>query len=289
MTPVNHEHAVEGITNTPLVVVARFESIKSELKFCYTVVLLEWYNTTLMSPGKEFDKNIMLLTQTSQIDFEDLCRLDVLGLHDTPDHDQSSVFDEFKERLTRSPEGCYETTLPWKANHAELPSNKEGSLKRLKNLNKKLQHEGLTAQYDAIIQEQLAESVIEKAPSTSWSQKEFYIPHKSVICKSAESMKMRIVYDASVRATPDSLSLNDCLHPGPALQNKLWDVLIQQRGFPVVLAGDIKKAFLQIRIHESERDFLRFHWQADSESEVQTYRFTRVLFRLAPSPFLLDT
>ena len=73
----------------------------------------------LMSPGKEFDKNIMLLTQTSQTDFENLCRLDVLGLRDTPDHDQSSVFDEFKERLTRSPEGWYETTLPWKANHAE--------------------------------------------------------------------------------------------------------------------------------------------------------------------------
>ena len=241
----------------------------------------------LMSPGKEFDKNIMLLTQTSQTDFEELCRLDVLGLRDMPDHDQSLVFDEFKERLTRSPEGWYETTLPWKANHVELPSNKEGSLKRLKSLNKKLQREGLSAQYDAIIQEQLVEGVIEKAPSISQSQKEFYIPHKSVIRNSAESTKMRIVYDASARATPDSPSLNDCLHPGPALQNKLWDILIQQRGYPVLLAGDIKKAFLQIRMHESERDFLRFHWQADLEPEVQTYRFTRVLFGLTPSPFLL--
>ena len=241
----------------------------------------------LMSPGKEFDKNTMLLTQTSQSNYEDLCRLDVLGLRDIADHDQSMVFDEFKERLTRSPEGWYETTLPWKANHAELPSNKEGSLKRLKNLSRKLQREELTAQYDAIIQEQLAEGVIEKAPPVSQPQKEFYIPHKSVIRKSAETTKMRIVYDASARATPDSPSLNDCLYPGPALQNKLWDVLIQQRAYPVVLAGDIKKAFLQIRIHESERDALRFHWQTDSDSEVQTFRFTRVLFGLAPSPFLL--
>ena len=98
---------------------------------------------------------------------------------------------------------------------------------------------------------------------------------------------MRIVYDASARATPGAPSLNDCLYPGPALQNKLWDVLIQQRAYPVVLAGDIKKAFLQIRIHESERDALRFHWQTDLNSDVQTYRFTRVLFGLAPSPFLL--
>ena len=50
----------------------------------------------LMSPGKEFDKNIMLLTQTSQSDYENLCRLDVLGLRDVTDHDQLIVFDEFK-------------------------------------------------------------------------------------------------------------------------------------------------------------------------------------------------
>ena len=171
----------------------------------------------------------MLLTQTSQSDYENLCRLDVLGLRDVTDHDQSIVFDEFKERLTRSPEGWYETTLPWKANHPPLPLNKDGSLKRLHSLNRKLQREGLTEEYDAIIKEQLAEGVIEKAPPVSQS-KEFYIPHKGVVRKTAETTKMRIVYDASARATPDSPSLNDCRHPGPALQSRLWDILIQQSG-----------------------------------------------------------
>ena len=240
----------------------------------------------LMSSGKEFDKNTMLLTQTSQSDYENLCRLDLLGLRDVTDHDQSIVFDEFKERLTRSPEGWYETTLPWKANHPPLPSNKDGSLKRLHSLNRKLQREGLTEEYNAIIKEQLAEGVIEKAPPVSQS-KEFYIPHKGVVRKTAETTKMRIIYGASAPATPDSPSLNDCLHPGPALQNRLWDILIQQRGYPLLLVGDIKKAFLQIRIHESERDALRFHWRPSHLSDVETYRFTRVLLGLAPSPFLL--
>ena len=98
---------------------------------------------------------------------------------------------------------------------------------------------------------------------------------------------MRIVYDASARASPEAPSLNNCLYTGPALQNKLWDVLVQQRAYPVVASGDMKKAFLQIRIHESERDALRFHWRPDANSEIDTYRFTRVLFGLAPSPFLL--
>ena len=42
---------------------------------------------SIMSPGSEFDHNAMLLTQTSQSDYEDLCRLDILGLADTPEHD----------------------------------------------------------------------------------------------------------------------------------------------------------------------------------------------------------
>ena len=240
----------------------------------------------LMSPGAEFHNNVMMLTQTSQADYEELCRLDVLGLRDAPEHDQSVVFDEFKEHLTRSSKGWYETTLPWKANHADLPTNEKGSLKRVRNLNRRLEREGIADQYDAIILEQLVEGVIEDAPPVPQS-KEFYTPHKCVIRKSAETTKMRIVYDASARATPDSPSLNDCLHAGPTLQNKLWDVLVRQRSYPVVISGDIKKAFLQIRVRECERDVLRNHKRPHADAEIETYRFTRVLFGLAPSPFLL--
>ena len=54
------------------------------------------------------------------------------------------------------------------------------------------------------------------------------------------------------------------------------------------MTGDIKKAFLQVRIRAEERDALRFHWLKDLETkEVETLRFTRALFGLAPSPFLL--
>ena len=83
---------------------------------------LGWF---IMSSGSEFDHNTMLLTQTSQSDYEDLCRLDILGLADTPKHDQRMVHAEFKEQLQRSPEGWYETGLPWQGNHPELPTNKE--------------------------------------------------------------------------------------------------------------------------------------------------------------------
>lgn len=50
----------------------------------------------------------------------------------------------------------------------------------------------------------------------------------------------------------------------------------------------MRQAFLQVCIREGERDALRFHWLRDLHStQVQVFRFTRALFGLAPSPFLL--
>lgn len=58
---------------------------------------------TIMSPGTEIDHTNMLLTQTSHADYEELCRMDVLGLEDTPEHDQRAVYAEFREQLIRHP------------------------------------------------------------------------------------------------------------------------------------------------------------------------------------------
>jgi hypothetical protein len=45
--------------------------------------------------------------------------MDVLGLADNPEHDQHEVYAEFREQLTRSEEGWYETGLPWKSNYPQ--------------------------------------------------------------------------------------------------------------------------------------------------------------------------
>ena len=170
-----------------------------------------WY---IMSPGVEFDKNMMLLTQTSQADFENLCRLDVLGLADTPEHDQEAVYQDFKENLVRNDAGWHETSLPWKLNHPELPTNEMGSKRRLNSLVKRSERSGNYQQYDDIIQEQLVQGMIEPAPATV-NGKEFYIPHKAVVKQSAETTKLRIVYYASAKESNTQPSLNDCLNPPP--------------------------------------------------------------------------
>ena len=107
-----------------------------------------------MSPGKEcFNETNMLLTQTSRVEYEELCRQDVLGLQDKAMNDQSGAYDEFKEQLVRSMEGWYATGLPWRANHPPLPNNKNGSLRRLQSLSRKLESQHLTTQYNDMIDE----------------------------------------------------------------------------------------------------------------------------------------
>lgn len=57
----------------------------------------------------------------------------------------------------RSEHGWYETGLPWKGKHPPLPRNRDGSLQRLANLQRKLHKTGLTESYAEIIEKQKAE------------------------------------------------------------------------------------------------------------------------------------
>lgn len=103
----------------------------------------------------------MFLTQTSTVDYVNLCRLDVLGLADCATGDQDKVYSEFKEQLRRDEEGWYETRLPWRGNYPPLPSNEAGSLRRLTGLVKKLRSQGMIERYDQVIQEQIKTRIVE--------------------------------------------------------------------------------------------------------------------------------
>ena len=170
-----------------------------------------------------------------------------------------------------------------------LYNSKNGSFARLSNLLSKLQRDPtLFKEYDDKMKEQLAERIVEETPAATIS-KEFYIPHKSVVEQWAEATKLRILYDASAKPTKKSPSLTECLEVGPALQNLLWNVLTRCRLKPVAITGDLKQAYLQIKINEDDRDPSRFRLIKDREIlETVLLRFTRLMFGLSPSPFVLE-
>ena len=133
------------------------------------------------------------------------------------------------------------------------------NLRRLTSLVKKLRSQGAIERYDQVIQVQIKTGIFERVTGSTTGQRHFYIPHKGVVRDSAETTKLRVVYDALTRAYSGAPSLNERLSPGPPLQNKLYRVLVHARFHPIAVTGDINQAFLKVRIWQQDRNALRFH------------------------------
>ena len=223
-----------------------------------------------------------MLTRSAEADYTVLCSLDVLGLKEDASNVNNDIYQRFKYQLGRNEEGWYETNIIWKQFSQTLPSNKTGSIGRLGSLLRKMRKDPkLLQQYDQIIRDQFKDGIAERVSDDKLFGKEFYLPHRPVIRKAAGSTKVRILFDASAKENDQFPSLNDVTEAGPALLNKLWNVHIQNRMCPVTLTGDLKEAFLQIRIQMEDRDALRFHWIKSIESnDTETLRFTRAIFGL---------
>jgi len=146
-------------------------------------------------------------------------------------------------------------------------------------------------EYDKIIAEKLDKGIIEKVDMNKPVDegKVFYSPHRPVIRNDAITTKLRVVYDASCEV--NGISLNEILLKGPSLTADLFLILLRFRTKTIALVADIEKAFLNIFVHETERDFLRFLWVkdiADPHSEIVVYRFCTILFGLVSSPFVMN-
>ena len=202
-----------------------------------------------------------MLSINSIEDYEKVCNLDVLGVQDIPKTHEETVHTNFKEQLKQNDEGWYKTGLMWKQSRENIQNNETVCLRIPQNLIVKLQKSpGLLETFDNIISNQLKEGIVEKLDkSIPLNLPESYLPYKPVARENAASTKVHVVYDASTRADNRSKSLNEYLEPDPNFQNQIWKILAQTRFDPLAICGDLKQAFMQIRIQETCRDALRFH------------------------------
>lgn len=203
--------------------------------------------------------------------------------------EERSLGEEFVQQITFKG-GRYEVHLPWRESHPHLPDNYVLCKRRLNGLLKRLsQNPEHLKQYDSVIRDQLEQGIVEVVDPTAHEVGRLhYLPHHGVFQHDKQTTKLRVVYDASARG--DGPSLNDCLHIGPNFGQNMLDILVRFRVHPIVLMGDVEKAFLMVSVAERDRDVLRFLWVADvkqSSPEIIVLRFTRVVFGVAASLFLL--
>lgn len=82
-----------------------------------------------------------------------------------------------------------------------------------------------------------------------------------------------------------------CLHTAPKYNQRIIEILLRFRTYPVAVVAAIEKAFLMMSVEPKDRDVLRFLWVKDvtaGEPEIVTFRFSRVVFGVSSSPFLLN-
>ena len=183
----------------------------------------------------------------------------------------------------------YETPLPWKKHCELIPHNYALCESHLYSLIKRLKRNPVTLQeYDSILKKQESRGIIEEPPGKfKPAGTVHYLPHHPVIRTDKSTSRVRIVYDASAKR--DGPSLNDCLETGPNTLPQIIDILLLFRLNKIALISDIKQSFLNVSLPESDRDFLRFLWVNDinsNKTEIIIRRFTRVALGTTASQFL---
>ena len=226
---------------------------------------------------------------------EDFWSLETIGITDSLDvTDNDKALEQFNELICYR-DRRYQVAWPWKCQNPDLPVNLDIVIGRMKSLPRRLKgNPDLLKKYDDIIQGQVQKGIIEKVTENmKESDRKHYLPHHPVITPTKSTTKVRIVYDASTKVRKGDKSLNECLYKEPNLLTDLCGVLFRFRTQPIAVFSDIEKAFLQVGIREADRDVTRFLWFKNlsnlkvTESNLDTYRFSRVPFGVVCSPFLL--
>ncbi|XP_055714436.1 uncharacterized protein LOC129808690 [Phlebotomus papatasi] len=191
---------------------------------------------------------------------------------------------QFGATTTRSPDGRYVVQIPLRSNVNELGNNRRIAVNQLNYLRRKLEkNQPLYSEYGNIFKEYLTLGIIERVPLTQLENPSYYLPHHCVIRESSASTKIRIVFNASSK-TKSGISLNDCIKSCPVVQPSLIAILWRFRMHQYAMTCDIVKMYLQVGLHPPHKDLHRFVWVENSE--VVDFRFQRVCFGVAASPYL---
>ena len=108
----------------------------------------------------------------------------------------------------------------------------------------------------------------------------FYLPYHCVIKDASSTTKLRVVFDDSAKSA-SGVSLNDRLMVGPQLQKDLFGILIGFWFHQIAISADIAKMYRQFQLDDENKDFHGVLWKNLNDTELKTYRMTRVTYGIA--------
>ena len=147
------------------------------------------------------------LTKTPNL--EDFWALETIGIGDPLVlTDDDKALKQFNKSLCFK-DGRYQIQWPWKCEDPNLPENFDIAVSRIKSLGRRFQrNRDLLRRYDDVIQNQVRQGMIERVvEGMEKGNLKHYLAHHPVL-------KLRMVYDASLKAKKGDNSLNDCLYRG---------------------------------------------------------------------------
>ncbi|EFO98006.1 hypothetical protein CRE_15742 [Caenorhabditis remanei] len=204
---------------------------------------------------------------------------------------ERATVEHFKRTVEKRDKSYY-VRLHMKEDREELPDNYSIAEKRLISVGRQYSKEVLKT-IDTVFQDQLEKGILEIVDAHERTGKRLvhYNPHQPVFTPTKTTTKCRVVVDGSAHFK-NKPSLNDQIHQGPTILPDLMGMLLRFRSGKTAVTSDVEKAFLQVYLHEDDRDATRLLWVKDINKDftgdnIMVLRFTRVLFGLNVSPFLL--
>ena len=100
-------------------------------------------------------------------------------------------------------------------------------------------------EYHKIIKQYINDGIVEPIRSTKTSYdlgSVHYLPHRAVVRQNRDTIKVRVVFDASVDVNNEP-SLNEVLYSGPCMLPLLHDILIRFRIGKIGFVADVQQAF----------------------------------------------
>ncbi|GFT08813.1 integrase catalytic domain-containing protein [Trichonephila clavipes] len=201
---------------------------------------------------------------------------------------QDLVLKHFENAVLREDEGRYIVSFPWIEGNEKLEDHYSLAKGRLEKTVKTLKFTGRLFDYEQVFVDWEKEGIIEKIAQDEPKNggKFHYLPHRPVF-KENSLTRICPVFDGSAHHGI-SCSLNDLVEKRPNLIEMIPAILNRFRLGKIGVISDIRKAFLQISLHENDMNFLPFLWWEGGNSEkAVNYKHRRVVFEVSCSPFLL--